>query len=838
LAIVAVLLVGLANAAADSGSFGMSPEQSSPPHDAPLPAAPAPVIAAPATDSSSFGMSPEQSSAPHDAAPPTDTLPVVAPSAATPVQTAPAPSHVESATNPVAQRAILPFAVLRLSGEVDSRSWNVDLTRAESESRATLTIGYKSAVLVAPEYSRLRVLVNDRPVLESPIAASERSRKLSINLPAGVLRPGANLFRIEVSQRHRTDCSVASTFELWTEIYSSESALHFDGTAAGAPRRIEDLSAAGVDQDGVAHLRIIAPALSQAGLARVLLRFAQSAALLIAEPNQSVSVIRGASAPGGSGVLTAVIGIYGDVQPMLRSLPAEAAARPVAAFVDDPMLGPSTLVISGPTMAALSQAADRIVSLANDPLADQRPSIPTSHWFAPDAPMARGAGRYKFSELGVGTQEFSGRRFKMQFMFGLPSDFYASAYGEATLLLDAAYSGEVLPGSHLDVFVNEEIAATAPIATSGGEILRHLPIRIPMTHFKPGANLIRFEAQLDTAADQLCPPGGAANLSDRFAIFDTSEFIMPDFARIARLPDLAALVGSGFPYGRSTIPTALAVNEADSDAVSAAAMLLARIAIAGGRIIPFDIAAPTAIGERNAIFVAPADQAPSEVLAQLGIDQSLRTTWRASNDLDVETARAAADPAGPSTLGGPEIPALGELDTQATFNRWRNALSEGGGWRGDVSVLQDWLQRTFHFSGASLRFLPTADVAFAAPAGSTIVLAQSQSPSGAGAWTLLTAPTPKLLRQGAEALTAQKQWSELAGHIVSYDSTTGALTTQPVTTFSFLVTQPLSFSNLRLIVANWLSDNILAYSVLLLLACILLGLVTALFLSRIGRGSA
>jgi hypothetical protein len=225
----------------------------------------------------------------------------------------------------------------------------------------------------------------------------------------------------------------------------------------------------------------------------------------------------------------------------------------------------------------------------------------------------------------------------MQFMFGLPSDFYASAYGEATLLLDAAYSGEVLPGSHLDVFVNEEIAATAPIATSGGEILRHLPIRIPMTHFKPGANLIRFEAQLDTAADQLCPPGGAANLSDRFAIFDTSEFIMPDFARIARLPDLAALVGSGFPYGRSTIPTALAVNEADSDAVSAAAMLLARIAIAGGRIIPFDIAAPTAIGERNAIFVAPADQAPSEVLAQLGIDQSLRTTWRASNDLDVET---------------------------------------------------------------------------------------------------------------------------------------------------------------------------------------------------------
>ena len=131
---------------------------------------------------------------------------------------------------------------------------------------------------------------------------------------------------------------------------------------------------------------------------------------------------------------------------------------------------------------------------------------------------------------------------------------------------------------------------------------------------------------------------------------------MPDFARIARLPDLAALTGSGFPYSRSTIPTALVVNEADSDTVSAAAMLLARIAIAGGRIIPFDIASPTTIGERDAIFVAPADQAPSEVLAQLGIDQSLRTTWTASKDFDVETARAAADPGARPPSGVQKFP--------------------------------------------------------------------------------------------------------------------------------------------------------------------------------------
>jgi hypothetical protein len=789
LAIVAVLLAGFTGAMADSGGFDMSTEQSS---------------------------------QTRTAAPPADSPPFVAPLATAPAQSSSPPLESVGAAGvvPAAQRAILPAAVLRLNGEVDSRSWSVELTRDESESPATLTVGYKSAVVVAPESSRLRVLVNDRPVLEGPIAASEQLGQLSIKLPVGLLRPGPNLFRAEVSQRHRTDCSIASTYELWTEIYNSDSALHFDAAAAMTLHRLEDLSAAGVDQHGVAHLRIIAPALGQAALARVLLRFAQSAAVLIGEPNQTVSVIDRAGAPGGPGVLTAVIGTYVDLQPMLRSLPPEAATRPLAAFVDDPALGPSTLVISGPTIPALSQAADAIASLADDPLAGQRLSIATSRWFAPNAPIARGAVRYRLSELGARTQEFSGRRFTMQFMVGLPSDFYASAYGEATLLLDAAYSGEVLPGSHLDVFVNDQITATAPITASGGEILRHLPIRMLMTHFKPGPNLIRFEAQLNTAADQLCRAGGPANLSGRFAIFDTSEFVMPDFARIGRLPDLAALMGSGFPYIRATSQTALVMNEADSDTVSAAATLLARMAVVGGRMIPFDIALPATIGERDAIFVASADQAPSEVLAQLGIGQSLRTAWKAPPD-----DRA-------------ELPAPDELDTQATFSRWRNALSDGGGWRGNVSAFQDWLQRTFQFSAASLRFLPSADVAFEAPRGSTILLAQGENPSGNGAWTLLTAPTTKWLRQGAEALTAQKQWSQLAGHVVTYNGKTGALTTQPVTTFSFLVTQPLSLSNLRLIVANWLSDNILTYSVLLLFTCILLGLVTALFLSRIGRGAA
>ncbi len=800
LAVVLLFLAGLGGAVADSGPFNMSDERPSQP------------AAAKEKDSS----------------------PAIAPDAA-PNTPAPAIGSDPSSAPPGGQQAtlrpLLPEETLRLSGETASRSWDIDLTGGEAESPATLTLGYKSALVVAPETSRLRVFINDHLALESPISASESMGKLSTALPPGLLRPGPNLVRVDVSQRHRTDCSVASTYELWTEIYNSDSALHFDSTVAASLQRIKDLSAAGVDQHGVARLRIIVPTLGQNVLISSILRFAQSAALLIGEPNQTVSVEDRASAPGGPGVLTVVIGTEADLQTTLRSPPADAATKPIVAFVDDQALGPSTLVISGPTTRAVSQAINSIASLADDPLVDQRASIATNGWFAPDTPIAQGAEHYPLSRLGVRTQEFTGRRFSTQFMIGLPPDFYASAYGEATLLLDAAYSGEVLPGSRLDVYVNDHITATVPITTSGGAILRHLPIRLLMTHFKPGANLIRFEAPLETSADEACRTAGEVNLPSRFVLFDTSEFVIPDFARIARLPDLAALAGGGFPYSRSTDPVALVVADAHSDTLSAAATLLARIAVAGGRIVPFDLVSAAGVGDRNAIFVATAAQTPGELLAQLGIDQNLRTTWKAP-----EIPEAGAKPLEKKNQPAvSDLKSIDELDTEATFNRWRNALADGGGWRGDVSVLQDWLQRTFQFSTASLRFLPVPDVAFQAPAGSTVLLAEGKNPSGVGAWLLLTAPTPKLLRQGADALTAQDQWSKIDGRIATYNGETNRLTTQPVTTFAFLATRPFTLENTRLIIANWLSDNIFAFSVLLVSACVLLGLATSLFLSRIGR---
>ena len=103
--------------------------------------------------------------------------------------------------------------------------------------------GYRSALMTAPEASRLRISVNGRPLADYPIKAPERLAELSAVLPAGLLRPGPNVFTIETEQRHRTDCTEASTYDLWTEIDAGRTFLSFPAAGAGRLTALGDIRA-------------------------------------------------------------------------------------------------------------------------------------------------------------------------------------------------------------------------------------------------------------------------------------------------------------------------------------------------------------------------------------------------------------------------------------------------------------------------------------------------------------------------------------------------------------------------------------------------------------------
>lgn len=826
-----ILLFGAAAAQAQTTPFDMSGErpkgepptvpqiiapQTTMPQTAP-PVTAAPAVVAPQT------VAP-QTTAPQATAPLATTPPPVTPQAATPQTTvtqtgtpaapAQAPAQVAPGATAAAtglRRYVVPFAKLRLEGEADRKSWSIYLTPEQAAAPAKFSFAYQNAVVVAPEASQLTVLINDRVVHQQQIGSSDNESNVSFDIPRGLLQPGANLLTFEAVQRHRVDCDIPSTYELWSDLDPAKTYLSFAGREAEKLSTTDAIRAIGVDDVGKTRFNLVVPALSQPGTTKPILRLAQGLALLSGMPNETFSFGTDQLPPGGPGKMTVVVGTPAELQPVF-AVPSSAQNGALATFATDPRSGQQLLLVSGPSWQAISSAIDMVVSPTDRDPDSRRDLLVTQRWSAPDAPLIYSGTSLSFEQLGVKTTEFSGRHFHTSFNVAIPSDFYANAYGEATILLDAAYAEDVRPGSHIDVYVNGSIATTKPITATGGGIFRQLPIRITMRHFKPGLNTVTLEAMLMADEDTACAPAATSNTTPRFALFDTSQFRVPDFARVAQRPNLAAFAGTGYPYNRDAEPTALFIDRADADTLSATATLLGQMALVAGHPITLEpTASPSTVGTRNALFIGSVSQLPSTILTQMNITASSQVAWR---------------PPAPGQGGTPEA--------SVTIADWRSRVS-GGLLQGQMERFQQWMHRNFDITLSSLRFIPSSEQVFTPSNTNTFLIAQEANPTNDATWTVVTAPSSGDLRAGVEAMTAQSTWSQIGGRITVYSGKTGKIDTVPVSRFTFVMSQPWSLTNYRLIAANWLSSNILSYALLFVAGSFLLGISTASVLSKIGR---
>lgn len=780
-----------------------------------------------------FDMAPETGAAPKPVEPvPAITAPPSAPIAA------PASTEMRQPW----RRYLVPSDILSLTGEQYRRSWNIVLTEVEAKAPARLNLGYQSAILVAPESSSFVVSLNNVELLQQPIRAADQLAEIMVDVPAGILRTGANTLSIRAQQRHRTDCTIESTYELWTNIDPSKTYLAFDlplaqhGDTSNAPHKTErfasneDIAAIGVDAKGNTQFHIIAPALGNGENGANLLDLSQALAIIGGMPNQSFSVEKSLDpalihADGAhSGELTVLVGTQTELATVLDTLQiadtgsSSGNTTATMRFISNPQTGEQFLLISGENWREIGRNIDRLVAMTERPANVMRNSLQTQNWNLPDAQLLRSATVLSFAELGIPTQQFSGRRLRNQFTFGVPADFYANAYGTATILLDAAYSAEVLPGSHIDIYVNDDIATTIPITSTGGGVMKQLPIRIEMRHFRPGLNTVTIEAALMTNTDNACAAGTASSSSPRFALFDTSKFSMPDFGRVGQTPNLAAMTGMAYPYTYTPAPLPLSANLNDYNVLSASATIMGNLAVAAGR--PLKIAhaqSESDLKNGNALFIGAITNLPNMVLAQAGINPKAKGIW--SDDDAISPTQGSGQ-------------SLNANDVNFTLNQWQEQLQSG--WYGRFQSAYSGMLEAFNMSDG-LRLFPGKDALFIPSKDISVVAAQGPSPSSTGAWTVVTAPDAVMLRQGVEKLTHQTNWSKIEGRITGYNREKQTLDTLPVQNIEFVSTQPLSFSNIRLIATNWLSSNALSYVVVMLASLVALGLSTSLLLSRFGR---
>ncbi|MCR6500055.1 cellulose biosynthesis cyclic di-GMP-binding regulatory protein BcsB [Shinella sp. CPCC 101442] len=758
----------------------------------------------------------QQSTVPFDMSgerdPTTEMKPAITDGGASGVETKVPEKKVE-VPDTAARRYIISATSLMLEGEAASRSFPVYLTPQQAAAATSINLGYSNAVVVAPEVSSLTVVVNDVVVGETPVQSAEGTKDMRFDLPAGLLRPGVNRVTFNAVQRHRTDCTIRSTYDLWTALDPARTYLTVPRDTSGRLLTTDDIAAIGVGPDGRTKFTMVVPEMGQPVATNALMRLSQGLALMAKMPNQAFDVVDALPATGGAGELQVMVGTAADLSPLLPGLPASASFSAVATFVDAPSGERKIFVVSGPDWPSIEGAVEGMVSPIDRPLGVTREALSVRQRNAAEMPLLSGETTLRLASLGVRTAEFSGRRLRTGFDVGIPSDFFAGAYGEAALLLDAAYSAEVQPGSHVDIYVNGNIASTVPITSRNGGIFRHLPIRVTMRHFRPGPNRIDVEVVLMTAADAVCAPGSSASEEPRFALFDTSEFRMPRFARIAQLPNLAALSGTGFPYSRAVDPIALYLDRLDTDTLSTSATFLGKMAVSSGRALQVrPESSALAIGERDALLFGTISQLPPLVLGQTHIDAESASSWGGT--------------------GGD----TGQGATQDALDEWQSRV-RGGSWRGQFSAFEAWLQETFDISLSSLRLLPGEEALVTPDDAARFLVAQGDSPGRTAVWTVVSAPTGADLRAGMNAVAQDVRWQQLDGYVTLESKDAETLDTRAVSRTRFVATQPWTFANVRLIAANWLSSNILAYAVIFCVLSILLGITTSGLLRRFGRSA-
>lgn len=697
-----------------------------------------------------------------------------------------APDTPAPPAEPEFSRPLLPAPTLRLAGEEARQGVVVYLTEQQAAAAARLEFSYLNALVVAPEASSLRVRINQTEIDSRPIASSSAPSLVSVEVPAGLLRAGPNVIDFRASQRHRTDCTVESTYQLWTEIPGSEARLVFSGDQLERIGQLSELGAVGVDSDGQTTLRVVSAGLADAAAQSVALEIAQQVGLALRTPHLTVTLVDALSETYEPGVLDLVLMPADALPDSVAAARPQASAAPMAAMVPVTS-GANTLVLSGPDWNSIARAGDALAASAP---ADGRPryDLPLP------VPMMAGGQSASLASLGLDRVEFNGRRYAVDLQFELPSDFYGYRYGELNLRLDAAYASDVLPGSEIDIYINGEIASATPLLRTDGGALDDTNIRIPMTSLRPGRNEATVTVNLQTRSDAVCGAGWTGSAPTRFILSNASSFSLPDYARATAVPDLLVMTGSGWPYADAgAVPIALGQG---MESLASAMMFTARIATASGRTIDFAVMPQADLPpEGNAMLVMPMD-----TLSPLNASR-----------VDIVTA--------PSAAGA----AAGDLR-----NQFGNSEPTG-----PISYVTDWLRDAVGLEVSDLRLWPGTDADYTPPPGA-VTVSQVLQPEG-GVWTTLTAASESALRTGTERLIDTDNWRQITGRISALAPNSDTLTTIAPQNVAIRTDGTLSPLNLRLIAANWFSGNIVYFTLAILLGAVTLMLITARLLTRIGR---
>lgn len=740
-----------------------------------------------------------------------------------------------------------PFPIIgedsRLVGEAASREFPIFLTAGEAARMAKFQLAYRTAISVMPETYRLTIKINDVVVGETSVQNANQSELLNLNVPVGVLQAGFNSVRVSVRQTHRVDCSINSSYELWTQLVPEQSALSFAG-APGEIHSLQDLAAVNPGNDGIIPIRVRMLGGAKPDELNQASRAVQAAAMMGNFLHLRVELVSEWTNESG---LDVIVGTGSDI------------AR--AADLKVPGIGPRhqiqhniqtgnvMLIVTGDTAAEVDAALDALSQQARETVpqgseAGIRALRNASGW------QAEGGKSVTLTDLGLESEPFRGRLYRQTVRIQMPADLLAADYDRVTVSADAVYAAGLLPTSKIVVRVNGTAIADAPMANGAGEILSKRSFFLPVSTFKPGLNTIDFEAETRTSGDEKCSLEALVDQRERFLLSGTSQVIIPSLGRVGALPNISSVIPGGLAQLSETGDLTVFVPKARHQAVETALTTLAKMASVSRREtrarFTFDL---VPAGTPHVLALGAYEDIPEATLRAAGLDpEKLRRAWLqpASRAPDVAftkqrvqlasvadtlelspgtpTGRVTADTTGSLSLASlPAVPAQ-PSKLLKIFD------DDGSSWlHGYVQSTTEALSRLVSGTVSHANLLDAGKRAdLPLTEASTLVVAQgAKIDSVGGGWrsrllpdvsstTVFVAPSPEHLSRAVTEILSGSLWQQFVGDAAAYNAADGSISTRVSEQILLVPTESWSVQNIRLIAAGWLSRNIPIYLGILL----------------------
>jgi hypothetical protein len=727
----------------------------------------------------------------------------------------------------------------RLSGEEASLVAPVYVTRKQADAKARFRLGTLSSVSVLPESGTLTVSLNGVNIKAVPVGAAYGLRVAEFEIPEGLLRQGWNSVGIAAHHRHRVDCSVDATEELWTRVDPAETGLMYADGTVGFPDSA-DIAAIGPRPDGVVPIGIVLDSqhlLEPKAVERIgrtvqgialVGRFAQTAVEFENSSEDGLDLVVGTAADIVGRIDPAAIGQVDG--PTIAVVPGVSNHRPV-------------MVVTGRSDDELDVAIAKLGIAAPIGTVQGLNALAGVHGHE----ISADGQILTFSDLGLDKQELMGHTLRIGFSAALPRDFLAADYGRVAIDLAGGYAAGLGADAQIIVEVNGHSAGSVRLSSANGENFLHKRHFLPLSVFRPGQNRIELRINAPDGAISACD--ASVNAADaaphaRVWLNATSRIVFPSLARVGRLPDLAMTSSGAFPFAGTGGSMTLVVPTPDRATLGAALTVVARLGVAAGRQIPFSFATDQAAGRSgHVLVVAPARALDPASMRQAQLDPDLvQQAWSASAELPpvvplprAALRRRAYEGDWPNSCATDQHRTEGEETPreQASGNlaEVTGAVRTGYG-SASIGHLIDALRSLIgaaaepEMRATSLSLLSNA----------ALVVAQGPREGDPDSVvTIISSPNAATLKSSIACLVEPKVWSRLSGRLSVLDASTGAVADREPETRRYAATQEFSIENQRLMIAGWLSLNPRIFIFVAFLLAFPLAVTTHFLVRNVGR---